>query len=292
MIKSSLRSKRKLDNKDFDARLWYSVDTSLTPQYQTSVDADGNITGHTHITTNTDANGNSYTSTNHYDAQWTVTESAYSDSLGNSSVTQYQTSVDADGNITGYTHITTNTDANGNSYTSTNHYDAQWTVTESAYSDSLGNSRVTQYQTNVDADGNITGYTHITTNTDANGNSYTATNHYDAQWTVTDSAYSDSLGNSSVTQYQTSIDIDVDGNFQVCICFDLSDQCSEKLISEEGRYPEISTASSIVSESDFIASSDTLSPASNDLFENADDTFANLDLVGIANLVHTDFIVV
>ena len=185
-----------------------SAGNSSATQYKTSVDADGNVTGYTHITTSIDASGNSYTYTNNYDAQWTVIDTAYSDSTGNSSVTQYQTSIDADGNVMGYTHTTTSTDANGNFYGSENHYNATWTLTHSAYSDSAGNGSATQYKTSVDAEGNVTGYTHITNSTDASGNSYTYTNNYDAQWTVTASAYSDSAGNSSVTQYQTNIDAD------------------------------------------------------------------------------------
>jgi len=172
------------------------------------VDADGNVTGYTQVTTNTDASGNFYTSKNHYDVEWALTYSSYSDSAGNSSVTQYKASVDADGNVTGYTHITTSTDASGNSYTYTNNYDAQWTVTDSAYCDSAGNSSVTQYHTSIDSDGNVTGYTHTTISTDASGNFCTSENHYDAKWALTDSAYRDSAGNSSVTQYQTSIDAD------------------------------------------------------------------------------------
>ena len=95
------------------------------------------------------------------------------------------------------THITTSTDSSGNSYSSTNHYDANWSVTDSAYTDSAGNTSFTQYQTSTDADGNVTGYTHITTSTDSSGNSYSSTNHYDANWSVTDSAYTDSAGNTS-----------------------------------------------------------------------------------------------
>ena len=109
----------------------------LQTQCLISTDADGNVTSYTHITTNTDVNGNASTSTNYYDANWKLTKSAYSDSSGINSVTQYQTSTDADGNVTSYTHITTNTDVNGNASTSTNHYDANWNLTESAYSDSL-----------------------------------------------------------------------------------------------------------------------------------------------------------
>ena len=59
---------------------------------------------------------------------------------GNKSVTQYQTITDADGNVTGYTYITTSTDSSGNSYSSTNHYDAKWTLTESAFTDISGNT--------------------------------------------------------------------------------------------------------------------------------------------------------
>jgi len=160
------------------------------------VDADGNVTGYTQVTTNTDASGNFYTSKNHYDVEWALTYSSYSDSAGNSSVTQYHTSIDSDGNVTGYTHTTISTDASGNFCTSENHYDAKWALTDSAYRDSAGNSSVTQYQTSIDADGNVIGYTHTTTNTDARGNFYTSENHYDANWALTDSTYFDNAGNS------------------------------------------------------------------------------------------------
>ncbi len=96
-------------------------------------DADGTITGYTHITSSTDASGASYSWTNHYDANWALTEAGYSDSSGYSSLTQYLTSNDADGTITGYTHITSSTDASGASYSWTNHYDANWALTEAGY---------------------------------------------------------------------------------------------------------------------------------------------------------------
>ena len=185
-----------------------SAGNGSVTQYQTNTDADGNVTGYTHITTSTDSSGNSYSSTNHYDANWSVTESAYTDSAGNTSVTQYQTNTDADGNVAGYSNITTTIDADGNSNSFTNHYDANWVHTESAYSDSAGNNSVTRYLTRTDADGQVTGYTHITTAIDTNGNSYTSTNHWDTKWCWTDSAYSDSAGNSSVTQYLTRTDAD------------------------------------------------------------------------------------
>jgi hypothetical protein len=254
-------------------------------QYQTSADAEGNVTSYTHITTNTDAAGNSYTSTNHYDANWKLTESAYTDSSGNTSVTQYQTSTDADGNVTSYTHITTNTDAAGNSYTSTNHYDSNWKLTESAYSDSSGNTSVTQYQTSTDAEGNVTSYTHITTNTDANGNSYTSTNHYDSNWNLIESAYTDSSGNNSDMQDQSGTN--ADGNFEVCICFDLSTQGFEKLISVEDSKTENSTITSVVSESDYIAEIYALCHNSDYLDKNTVVPIPNVDLVGINNFVHT-----
>ena len=89
-------------------------------EYLPGTDVDGNVTGYTHITTSTDANGNSYHWTHHYDANGKLTESAYSDSAGNHSHTQYLDSTDVDGNVT-YTHITTNTDANGKANHWTNH---------------------------------------------------------------------------------------------------------------------------------------------------------------------------
>ena len=40
---------------------------------------------------------------------------------------------DADGAITGYTHITSSTDASGATSSWTNHYDANWALTEAGY---------------------------------------------------------------------------------------------------------------------------------------------------------------
>jgi hypothetical protein len=114
------------------------------------------VTSYTHITTNTDVNGNSYTSTNHYDPNWKLIESAYSDASGNSSITHYQTSFDADGVVISVTASITNTDAKGNSNSSIYHYDANWNLTDLSYSDNPGNNSATQYQTSTDADGKVT----------------------------------------------------------------------------------------------------------------------------------------
>ena len=177
-------------------------------RYLTRTDADGIVAGYSNITTTVYADGNSNILTNHYDANWVLSESTYSDSAGNSSATQYLTRTDADGKVTGHTVITTGIDSSGNSYSSTNHYDAKWTVTESAFTDIAGNTSVTQYQTNTDADGNVVGYTLTSTTIYADGYASNWTNHYDAKWTVTESAFTDSSGNKSVTQYQTSTDAD------------------------------------------------------------------------------------
>ena len=136
MITSSILSKRGQINNDIDFHLewWKFMNAGLLKGLQI----------------NTDAYGNTYTSTNLYDANWNLTESTYTDSSGNNSVTHYQASADADGNLTGYTYITTNTDAYGNTYTS--RYDANWNLTESTYTDSSGNNSVTHYQASADAD--------------------------------------------------------------------------------------------------------------------------------------------
>ena len=151
-----LTSKRGQSVKEFNAGLWHLFNNGLLPQYLSSSDDDGNVTSYTKITTNTDDNGNSYIFTNYYDANWKLIESTYSDSSGNNSLTQYQTSTDDDGNVTSYTYTTTNTDANGNSHSSSSHYDSNWNLTESAYSDRSGDNSTTQYQTSTDADGKVT----------------------------------------------------------------------------------------------------------------------------------------
>ena len=110
------------------------------------------------------------------------------------------------GNVTGYIHTSTTIYADGYASSWTNHYDTKWTVTESAFTDSSGNKSVTQYQTNTDADGNVTGYTHITTSTDTSGNSSSSTNNYDTKWTLTGSGFTYISGNTS-----NSIDANNDG---------------------------------------------------------------------------------
>jgi hypothetical protein len=84
------------------------------------------------------------TTTHQYDTNWNLTASAQTDSAGNSSLTQYQVSVDAAGNVLGYTHITTNTDASGNTQSWTHQYDTNWNLTASAQTDSAGNSSLTE----------------------------------------------------------------------------------------------------------------------------------------------------
>ena len=98
-----------------------------------------------------------------------ITQDEYSDSTGYSSVTDCVTSYDADGNITGYTYTTDVTDADGWSYNWTDSYDANWTLTQSAYSDITGYSSVTAVLPSYDADGSITGYTYTTSGTNPDG---------------------------------------------------------------------------------------------------------------------------
>ena len=134
-----------------------------------------------------------------------TTQSAYSDSTGYSTETTYVTSSDADGNVTGYTHTTDVTNTDGSSYSWTNSYDANWSHTQSAYSDSTGYSSVNTYVTSSDADGNVTGYTHSTDVTDADGVSYSWTNSYDANWSLTQSAYSDSTTSNSMESSESDL---------------------------------------------------------------------------------------
>jgi hypothetical protein len=153
MISTSFPSEKMSDDKIFDSRTLNLFNAGLALHYQSSTDVDGVVKGHTTITTNTDVNGNSYSFTNIYDANWNLTESTYIDGSGNVSRTQYQYSNDVDGVIKGYNTITTNTDANGNSYSFTNIYDANWNLTESTYIDGSDNVSRTQYQYNNDVDG-------------------------------------------------------------------------------------------------------------------------------------------
>jgi len=186
---------------------------SLT-QYQifiTMTDAEGNIAGSTYIINNTDATGNTYSSTIHYDANWNITESPYSDSpvFSRSVESLTITKANADGSVAGFTQITNSSDTSAKNYSSyTNHYDANWNITESAYSDSYGNISLTQYETitKTDVDGNIAGYTYIINNTDASGNSFRLSHYYDANWNITKTAYSNNSGFENLIEYETITD--------------------------------------------------------------------------------------
>ena len=78
-------------------------------------------------------------------------------------------------------------------------------ITQSAYSDSTGYSTVTAYVTSDDADGNVTGYTHTTDVTNADGSSYSWTNSYDENWSLTQSAYSDSTTSNSMESSESDL---------------------------------------------------------------------------------------
>jgi hypothetical protein len=165
--------------------------------------------------TNTDTTGNSYSYTNHYDANWNLTESLYSDSAGNSSHTQYKSTSNGDGVVTGFSVISTSTDAYGTSFSYTHHYDVSWNLTESVYSDSAGNRIETQYQCRFDDDGVVTGYVWITTSTDATGYSYSQTNSYDANWNLIESLYSDNdalVEISSADEFVFNAEANTDSN--------------------------------------------------------------------------------
>ena len=91
-------------------------------------------------------------------------------------------------------------------------------MTGSSYTDASGYSTVSHYRTDIDADGNVTGYTHDTTWTDANGTS-SSINYYDANWGMTGSSYTDASGYSTVTLPSASFVEPL-----VCICFDGNDK--------------------------------------------------------------------
>jgi len=97
MISTSFPSEKMSDDKIFDSRTLNLFNAGLALHYQSSTDVDGVVKGHTTITTNTDVNGNSYSFTNIYDANWNLTESTYIDGSGNVSRTQYQYNNDVDG---------------------------------------------------------------------------------------------------------------------------------------------------------------------------------------------------
>ena len=181
------------------------VSESFDEPDQTLTSADGNVTGYTYEVTSTDANGAS-------------SSIKYTDASGYNTISHYRTDLDADGNVTGYTHDTTWTDANGTS-SSINYYDANWGMTGSSYTDASGYSTVSHYRTDLDADGNVTGYTHDTTWTDANGTSTSSINYYDANWGMTGSSYTDASGYSTVTLPSASFVEPL-----VCICFDGNDK--------------------------------------------------------------------
>ncbi len=203
-------------------------------EYLSSYDGDGNFTGYTYSTSYTDADGFTATWTDTYDANMTLTHSAYSDSSGYSSVTDVTTSHDADGNITGYTYTSSYTDADGFSYSWTDSYDADWSLTQSSYSDSTGYSSVTAYGACSDADGNLTGHTYTTAVTDADGLSCSWTDTYDADWSLTQSSYSDSTGYSSVTLYETCYN--EDGIVTGYTCFFFNDTATTEIYTWTDRY--------------------------------------------------------
>jgi hypothetical protein len=98
-----------------------------------------------------------------------LTDASYSDSTGASSSTRYETTTDADGNVTGQIQTTTSTDANGLTYSSTNHYDAGGALIEASYSDGTGANSSTRYETTTDANGNFTGQVHFSDDSPVDG---------------------------------------------------------------------------------------------------------------------------
>ena len=121
----------------------------------TSYDADGNVAGYTYTTNCTDADGSSYSWIDSYDENWNLTQSAYSDSTGYSTVTDILTSYDADGNVVGHTYSTDVTDADGASYSWTNSYDKDWNLTQSAYSDGSTSNSMEASESDVGNEVNI-----------------------------------------------------------------------------------------------------------------------------------------
>ena len=117
-----------------------------------------------------------------YDPSWYLIESTEADS--SSCKTAFcQTQIDAGGTIVGYSYAITT----------------------------------------ADADGNITGYIYETTSSDANG-TYFSTNHYDANWNLTESTYSDGSKISTA-------------EIEDVICYVCSDPCCTEISSEEMLVP-------------------------------------------------------
>jgi hypothetical protein len=179
---------------------------------QTITDAAGKITGYTYSTAIINADGSSHSWNDSYDANWTLTQSAYSDNTGYSNVTSREASYDADGTVTGYICTTDVTDADGSSYSWTESFDATGNLTQSVYSDSTGYSSVTACKASYDSHGNITGYTYTTNVTDAYGSSYTWTDSYDANWSLIQSEYSAEQTGNPVADSDTDIANEVTTN--------------------------------------------------------------------------------
>jgi hypothetical protein len=151
------------------------------------------------------------------------------------------------------------------------------------------NSSDVATQSRTDDSGNLAGYTHITTSTDANGNTYSWTHHYDAHWNLTESAYTDSAGNTSLTQYQSRTDDT--GNLAGNACIDLCVQSFGALSDSDDPSPVSSTLAAALSELAFSEGAREFSYGSEDLTENVSTTDINVNLVGICNVVHNDFFI-
>ncbi|MFM7275380.1 MAG: hypothetical protein ACKO4A_16275, partial [Gammaproteobacteria bacterium] len=186
-----------------------------------------------------------------YDAGWRLLESRSTDSAGNTSETTYSTSSDADGNVTGYTQVTSSEDASGYRYESTAVYDANWQLLESSSIDSAGNRSTTGYETLTDDDGSVTGYTQVTSWEDASGYRYESTMVFDASWRLLESGYSDSAGNNSTTEYRSSTDADgnVTAYTQITTTVDASGNgyVSTVVVGADGQLLESSTTEYVAS---------------------------------------------
>lgn len=170
-------------------------------------DAGSDVNGRTEEFSGSDASGTYYW-INHYDANGNLTEWAYGDSNGYSSFNRYLTDTDADGNVIGYTCESFWSDPDG-TYASTVRYDLRGNPTESTYIDNNGCSSTSRYQMDMDAEGNVIGYSCDTVWTDPTG-TYGSTIRYDVGGELTESTYTDNLGYSSITRYHS--DTDVEGN--------------------------------------------------------------------------------
>lgn len=164
----------------------YTYRDSYGSTYQSSQrvmqDPAGVVTGYQVEYSGQDQDGYQSSSLATYDGSWHLQHASYHDSRGYAS--EYHTTVitRADGKITGY--VTEGSGQNGTTgptFTSTEEFDADYTLIHSSYSDSAGNASSYDYQVLHDSTGAITGY-RMTHSWTTEGHSREYTQEFDVNW--------------------------------------------------------------------------------------------------------------